>query len=337
MFDYCFLLVISHLCQTKLRLIFDATCAQFGAPILSCYFPNITHTYIGGVVASFRKDLTCKLCKGPVRVDRKLPFCSKKCESASNKVEEIKLLEHVKEGVNALSYKNFTHRNGKYEKFAVIGDTHFPFHCPVLIKKIVERIRITQPKFIIQVGDLYDYWSQSKYPKSLNLLTPQEEVLKGRLAAEEMWAAIHKVAPHAKKIQLKGNHDERPFKRMLEKAPELEPFFNIDHLFEFPQVETVQDSKQELVINGILFIHGWKKHGDHMKYSLMRTVHGHTHKASIIYHMLRGEIIWEADAGIAAATDSVPMGYGGKRWTDCTKGLLEIDDLGPRFIHESDL
>lgn len=286
---------------------------------------------------SIRKDIKCSQCKGPIRSYRNSAHCSKKCEINASKSEEIKTLSIVKEGINALSYKDFVHKNGSFEKFIIIGDTHFPFHSQKLLKKIVDYIRKVQPKFVIQIGDLYDFFSQSKYPKSLNLMTPADEVMKGRLGAEEMWAAIHRAAPNAKKLQILGNHDLRPYKRLLEKAPELEPFFNINHLFEFPQVETVLDSKQELVINGILFMHGWKKHGDHMKYSLMPTVHGHTHKAAINYLMLRNELIWEADVGVVADLNSIPMGYGGKRWTDCINGVLEINELGPRFIFEEDL
>jgi predicted phosphodiesterase len=287
------------------------------------------------------KDIRlCAVCAGRVSTERHKhggKFCSKRCEIEQSQFEEKKELEYLKEGINALGYKQFAKRGKSFHHAIIIGDTHFPFHSRDIISKIVKRIKLTQPKFVIQVGDLYDFFSQSKYPRTHRLMTPEEEVLQGRVGAEEMWASIHKACPDSKKIQLLGNHDVRPYKRLLEKCPELEPFFKIDHLFKFPQVETVLDPRQELVIDGVLYQHGHRKHGEHMKISLMPTVHGHTHRAGISYLMLRNQLIWEMDVGMVADIDSVPMSYAGTKWSSCTQGVGEITSDGPRFIHAEQL
>lgn len=279
----------------------------------------------------------CGACVPKIRHSLDGKFCSKRCEMDHEKLDEIRTLEFLKEGINALGYRDFAGPSQGYATTVILGDTHFPFVSNDILARAIRFIERIQPTFVIQVGDLYDYFSMGKYPKSLSLMTPQEEVLRGRIGAEEMWKAIHIACPSAKKIQLRGNHDARPYKRMLEKSPELEPFFQINHLFEFPQVETVQDDKQEVVLDGVLFQHGYRKHGDHMKVSLMPTVHGHTHKAGIIYQKLRNELIWEMDVGMLADAASIPLGYGPTRWSACIQGIGFLDSMGPRFIHYTEL
>ncbi len=101
--------------------------------------------------------------------------------------------------------------------------------------------------------------------------------------ADEMWKIIRKKAPKAKLFQLLGNHDERPYKRLIEKAPELEPFIDLKSAWHFPKVETINDTKDELIIDGIVFIHGFRtKHGAHLPdYDYLHVTHAHTHRANI--------------------------------------------------------
>lgn len=281
--------------------------------------------------------LSCTLCGGKIPCGRIPPFCSKKCELEQDKIEEIKQLEYLKDGINAIGYREFAERKGPYKKVVIIGDTHFPWASKNALQKILRFISSYRPHFIIQIGDLYDFFSASRFPRTYNLITPSEEVLQGRMCAEQMWAQIHKLAPQSKLIQIKGNHDDRPYKRLLEKAPELEPFFKIDPLFEFPQVETIHDSSQELVIDGVCYQHGFRKSGDHMKHNLMNTVHGHTHRAGVHYMMLHGRLVWELDVGMVGDLKAKPLQYSPQRWSQCTVGVGMIDPWGPRFIHESDL
>jgi hypothetical protein len=280
----------------------------------------------------------CVLCGSKVHKERHAfggKFCSKKCELDSKAAEEKAALEleFVKKGVNALTFKEYASKLSRhFQTVVAIGDTHHPFSSQRVLRRIYGIIKVLQPRFVIQVGDLNDFFSQSKYPRTHRLMTPQEEVKRAKEAATDMWAKIHEACPSAIKIQIKGNHDERPYKRLLEKAPELEPFFQINDLFEFPHVHTVHDSKQEVVIDGICYQHGHKRHGEHMKHNLMNTVHGHTHRAGINYMKLRNELIWEFDVGVVADLESVPMGYGPQKWNNCTNGVGVIDELGPRFI-----
>lgn len=219
----------------------------------------------------------------------------------------------------------------------VIGDTHFPFiHKPTL-SKILEHLEKVKkkPDYIVQIGDLYDFYSFSRFPRNQNIVTPQEEVLTGQQGAEEMWKAIKKRAPSAVCYQMRGNHCDRPMKRLKEVAPELQCLFKIDDLWKFKGVCTVLDSREELVINGIVFIHGYRsKLGDHAAYTRNKTVCGHSHRGGVIYLPKFGhkEMIWELNAGYVADPAADPLKYSQQKFNNWTHGFGIIDALGPRFV-----
>lgn len=185
---------------------------------------------------------------------------------------------------------------------------------------------------IVQVGDLYDLFSFSKYPRSLNVGTPKDEILQGRAMAEEFWRLLQKRCPKATCYQLLGNHDERPAKRILEKAPELEALIDIKHLWEFKGVKTIHDPREELMLDGIYFQHGFRsKLGDHAKFNQASTVCGHSHVGGVVFFPLRDKILFELNAGYLAG-DEEPMRYTRQSLTRWTHGFGIIDALGPRFV-----
>jgi predicted phosphodiesterase len=214
-----------------------------------------------------------------------------------------------------------------------IGDAHSPFiHIPSARRAITYA---SDADIIIQMGDLFDLFGQSRFPKRL-FMTPAEEISEGRILAEEMWKKIRKEAPKAKLFQIKGNHDERASKRMLEKAPELEPFCRFDDFWTFDGVETIQDSRDHLEINGTVFTHGHRsKIGDLIQEcDFMNVVAGHSHTGGVYYRRLKsGKIAWELNCGYIANPFDEALVYrpmkGFFRWTH---GVGWIDAQGPRFI-----
>ncbi len=181
-------------------------------------------------------------------------------------------------------------------------------------------------------------YSAAKFPRSHNVMTPKDEIEMGRVMAEDFWNAVHREAPGAKKIQLLGNHDIRPHKRIMEKVPELEQFFDFSKLFEFNQVETIHDPTQELVMGDTCFIHGHRKHGTHFTYNLMNTVLGHTHTGGVVFakvydpRLKKEKIIWELNVGYLADPTHKALMYRPQKWSRWTHGFGIIDKFGPRFI-----
>ena len=229
---------------------------------------------------------------------------------------------------------NFCSKKTK-SKILVIGDTHFPFHNQKCLNAIYKFNKDLKPDYIVQVGDLLDLYAHSKFPRSQNIDKPEEEEREGRKAAEKMWETLLKDNPSAKCFQLFGNHDLRPAKRVLESLPTMEHVVRryYKELMTFPGVTTIEDYRQELIIDGIVFHHGYRSQlGSHRDYVLRNFVCGHSHKGGVVYKRLRDEIIWELNAGFAGDADSKVLAYTAQKIHDQTLGWGFIDEYGPRFI-----
>lgn len=216
----------------------------------------------------------------------------------------------------------------------VIGDAHMPYMNKTAFTKILAILEQEGPSvdYVIQMGDLYDMFSQGRWARTFDLITPKQEMIEARMMAEEFWRAIRKRAPKAQCYQLIGNHDERPIKKVIEKAPELASLLDIKHLWQFPGVTTMASEREELIIDDILFMHGYRsKLGDHARYNQMNTVCGHSHRGGVVYFPVKGKVIWELNAGYLGDESQVPLQYGKQARTNWTMGFAMIDQLGPRF------
>ncbi len=275
----------------------------------------------------------CQVCQSQVsnRERPASPFCSKRCEIDHAKAEEIEQIQQSKNEPNYVELHNPI-KCGEYSSFVVIGDCHFPYVSWNILNQIIDIIGIIKQKYVIQVGDVYDMFAQSKFPK-MKFVDPYNEYKTGRAGAEEMWASIRKLSPKSKCIQIKGNHDDRPYKRLAESSPELAPFVDLKAPFEFEGVQTFHDSTTEVVIEGICFQHGFRlKLGDQMKFNLMPSVGGHTHTGGANFMSIRNRMLWELNAGYCANPLDDALKYTPQRWVRWTHGCGLIDHLGPRFI-----
>lgn len=221
----------------------------------------------------------------------------------------------------------------KYPTTLAIGDTHFPFTIWRSVDRIVEAAAALKPANIVQLGDLYDLYAFSKFPRSHNVYTPLQEIQNGRRLAETFWARLRKAAPKAKCFQLKGNHDARPYKRIVEACPELEAHLTLDRLWVFDGVETLKDDKDDLVIRKVLYMHGFRKHGTHVVHNGISTVCGHLHTGGVVYVRRGKETLWELNAGYLGNPHCTPLGYTPqRRFSSWTHGYGLVDERGPRFV-----
>jgi len=188
---------------------------------------------------------------------------------------------------------------------------------------------------VVQIGDLYDCMAQSRFPKSMNYMTPAQEIESARNLAETFWETVYDICPKASLWQLLGNHDIRPKKRIRDLAPELEHFMEFHEYWRFDGVNTQVDDRDELLIDDIAYIHGHRsKLGDHARFMLRNVVCGHTHRGGTHFINLHDKIIWELNCGFVGdrnydeAFSYIPH----KKFGNWTTGMGEIDNLGPRFI-----
>lgn len=218
-------------------------------------------------------------------------------------------------------------------KWALMGDTHFPFtHLPT-IEMFYEWISENQPTHVFQMGDLHDQFSQSRFPRK-HIINPYEEIKQSIKMASEFWKDVRRYVPNAHCIQICGNHDSRAEKRIIEKCPELHPLLEdgLRKLYTFTGVETHMDPRQELIVEGINITHGHRKHGDHMMECMMPTICGHTHVGGVVFKKIRHQLLWELNCGYAADPTHEALKYTAKSYVHWTHGFGVVDKFGPRFI-----
>ncbi len=225
-----------------------------------------------------------------------------------------------------------------------LGDLHLPWADRRAIKAAIAYIKFRRPRYVVQLGDLYDWYSATRFPRSLNVLTPAEEFKRGRAQAEEFWAGIRAAAgPKCELLQILGNHDDRPIKRVLEKIPDLEHVVRkgLENFWTFDGVKTVHESIEELILEGVLWTHGHLNFGQHITKYRMPVVTGHLHKGDLRFerisiprgNKLEHRVIWEANAGYLGNPFAIPLRYRAlKSVFKYTQGLFELDEFGPRFI-----
>lgn len=223
--------------------------------------------------------------------------------------------------------------------FAIcIGDTHFPFACRKTLKTIYRAIHKFKPYFVIQMGDLKDQFSAAKWPRSYSVITPEDEFKRARVMAETFWANIASASPGSKRYQLKGNHDDRAKKRILERLPDLEPLLRLDEIYRFDGVTTMADEREGLILEDILFMHGFRATlGDHAKHAHRSVVCGHSHLGGAVFMRDGDKTIFELNAGHCADTATKPLSYSRQRYIAKTTkgyGLLQIfgKNIAPTFI-----
>lgn len=223
------------------------------------------------------------------------------------------------------------------KKILCLGDLHFPWANVDALSAVYAYIE-KNPDIdaVVQLGDLYDMFAASRFSRSLNTYSPHEEIERGRAMAEDMWRKIHAMLPRARLYQILGNHDIRPLARVIDKAPELEPFIELRKWFEFEGVQTIHDPKQPLELAGYTFMHGHlSKLGDHARAYTRSVVCGHSHRGGCVTIPLcnaEGTVLSELNAGYLADPTSRPMGYLPTRLNHWTLGFGVIDEWGPRFI-----
>lgn len=225
-------------------------------------------------------------------------------------------------------------------KILALGDIHFPFEDIFAVRQAISIANEFRPDLIVQVGDLYDKYAASKYPRSLSVLTPDREDELGREHADKMWEQLRKAAPRAKLVQLAGNHDIRPVKRAAERNPEsvraVYKQYKTD--LTFSNVETIYDPTEEFLYKGIVFMHGHRNRlGDHATYNQRSTVVGHSHRAGIVYFQNYERLFWEFNVGWLGNREEPVFSYRSQKiLSQTTLGVGLIDERGPRFVSLED-
>lgn len=265
---------------------------------------------------------------------------SKNTKTSPPKLELVSDQEQIQEIIRETAQRKIIQLN-KYKKILCIGDIHFPYVDQNALSMVYAIAEKEQPDVVVQVGDLFDCYAQSKFPKSLNIFTPEAEWELAKKMAVDFWTKIRDVCKKAECFQILGNHDIRASLRIEEAAPSVAHLIKepLKAAFTFDGVTTIHDPTEELFIENIMFIHGHYTSGisKHMEYSRMNVVHGHTHKASIVYKPFWDQnknqtMLWEMDVGYLGDPWSKALSYRAQKIHNWTVGVGIVDSYGPRWI-----
>lgn len=223
-------------------------------------------------------------------------------------------------------------------KILVLGDLHFPFHNQKALKEVLYAVKQEKPTHVVQIGDLYDQYSFSRFTRK-NLVLPGDELREARDRAIDLWSSVRGNSSSRQCYQILGNHDLRLIKRAEEKLPEAQELVkkSIMELYRFKGVQTVEDDRDLLKINGIVFHHGYlSRLGDHMRYFGSSTVVGHSHVGGCVYEQRNGQTLFELNAGYLADETAEPLRYRPTKSSKWTLGFGLITFRGktacPQFI-----
>lgn len=215
-------------------------------------------------------------------------------------------------------------------KVLVIGDMHLPFVNLNNFRKLTAIAKALNPELIIQIGDLYDFFSFSKYARSHNIIKPRVEIETGLTMANDMWRDFHKACPNAKLVQLLGNHCFRAQKRVMEKLPEFESLKTWQVLFQFPKVKTIFDPNVEYEFDDVLYTHGWgTKVGQHLTYYNQSVVVGHSHRPHTYYKKNKNNM-FELNVGWMGDDTHPVFDYRHSKRSNWVQSYGVIDEQGPR-------
>lgn len=220
-------------------------------------------------------------------------------------------------------------------KIIAVPDTHFPFHCKSSLKAILKAIKEEQPNVVVQLGDLYDFFSFSRFPKQPDVIKPHEEIEHAYSDALEFWTNVKREVPRATLYQLLGNHCVRPHKLALERCPDLYPLIirSWKDLFQFKGVHTILNPRDDLELDGIVFEHGfYTQPGKHLRNNMKSTVIGHTHRPWIHYEKIRKALLFELNCGHAADVTHSALSYTPKKFNPWVKGYGLIENGIPIFV-----
>ena len=225
-------------------------------------------------------------------------------------------------------------RGKEFPSVLIAPDIHTPWHSAAGIDMFYKIAKKMQPDHIVQLGDFYDMFSFASFPRSYLVIKPDDEIKEAYAFFTSFWSTLKKLCPRSKLHQLRGNHSARPMKRLLEKCPELEVFFNFNYLFEHEGVNTHHDTREPLIIDDVAFIHGFLSgNGKHRAKIPMHLVHGHTHDMYLRWDKLQhNKMLFEMGCGLLGDPGAKIFNYTAVKEIKWQLGCAAILPSGPILI-----
>ena len=214
-----------------------------------------------------------------------------------------------------------------------IPDLHLPWTSWHRVEELATRIKFDKRQkgntvHVIQLGDLIDGYSWSRYPKSPEAVSAQLEWDQTILAVDRLAKLIPEM------VVLEGNHCLRPMKKAMEAQLPKQLIKGLHEAFDVPGWKWHMGSRM-YEHNGVLYCHGdeFPIAATNVGLAASRLgqslVFGHTHQASIAYVNVFNKSYFAANAGCIVDEDAVCFRYAAKNPRRSWQGYVEIVDGVP--------
>lgn len=177
----------------------------------------------------------------------------------------------------------------------VIPDVHVPYHHEQAVRSMLNFAAHHKPDLAVQVGDFYDTYGISSYPKRPPKLPARltDETKAGR----KLWLEITR---HCKRVKyIRGNHEERIEANVVQTFPALygTPSMEPRNLFDIPPEVEIYSGDTKLKIGNVVICHGHKLKGSHLgrkhlaagyasDYPCQNMIVGHHHRHTAHWQMV---------------------------------------------------
>ena len=188
---------------------------------------------------------------------------------------------------------------GKLDTSIHYGDVHYPFQDDSALSVFYQIVRSVKPDLIACHGDLLDCWGISSFQKDLHHRVSLGEEIG---MAQRHLNLLNHLAPRARKLLLKGNHEDRlqrEIRRMATKPEALEILRlpQISEALTWPALLDLDvhgweyHDKRTLLFDRLILKHGnvvrkWSAYSakeEHARYN-KSGISGHTHRRGVFEH-----------------------------------------------------
>jgi len=202
-------------------------------------------------------------------------------------------------------------------KFLAFGDLHCPLHDTDSVNWLLEKIAEHRPDYIVNLGDLFEADSASRWPSEYDFSLADEFE-----AANKILSDIRKVGGRkAEYVFLPGNHDENII-ALNRIDPKLRGLCDYRRPGNVPELDHWQQPARYVYsrksgswrLGQIVFSHGYESGTSpgeyetlYMAYEYGLYVHGHTHRPHTVRQCMRTRAVplryWYANAGTLRQMD----------------------------------
>lgn len=229
----------------------------------------------------------------------------------------------------------------------LVSDLQIPWHhrkaCDALLNMITDKRR--EIDMVFQVGDFYEFQSVSRWVAG----TAAEDgrSLQRELKTAETLLEGFASAYPAPKYRIRGNHDDRLSKYLSTTAKGLHGLdcLEFDTFTEAKRFGWVTVDQPFMVAPKTTMVHGlcvrsksgYTAHA-HLDRLEGNVIHGHTHRAGLVFRTLGSQTRWAMEVGCLADRKQAPYGVGGIFDWQLAFGALALDgsDVSPHLISVKD-